>query len=350
LVEQPVEAWVPITTIPAIISQDLFDRVQRKLVQNKSFATRNNTTHQYLLRALVSCGVCQASCTARRLHTGHTYYVCAAKGHPIHTRKTEKCRSRFSPAQQLDDLVWRDLCEVVTHPTQIAHAIERAHGGHWLPQELQARRQQLRHTQTRLTQQIERLTEAYLGAVIPLAEYQRRRQDLEQKQQALASQEEQLTTQVDRQKQLAGVMSCVADFCRRVQTGLDTATFEQQRQLVELLIDRVIVANGDVEIRYVIPTSPSSEHVRFCHLRSDYPRDAQRVVIQAGPARGQDRWPGLTQRRRPCMRNGVDPLHIGCGRDALPNSSVDAPARRESIFAALLAALVQNHRLATLPA
>src|SRR3954453_20856283 len=37
-----------------------------------------------------------------------------------------------------------------------------------------------------------------------------------------------------------------------------------------MLIDRVIVANGDVEIRYVIPTSPSSEHVRFCHLRSDY--------------------------------------------------------------------------------
>jgi hypothetical protein len=40
--------------------------------------------------------------------------------------------------------------------------------------------------------------------------------------------------------------------------------------LVELLIDRVIVTDGEVEIRYVIPTSPSSEHVRFCHLRSDY--------------------------------------------------------------------------------
>ena len=103
--------------------------VQHKLAQNKSFATRNNTTHQYLLRALVSCGVCQSSCTARRLHTGHTYYVCAAKGNPIHTRKAEKCPSRFSPAQQLDDLVWRDLCAVVTHPDQIAYALERAHGG-----------------------------------------------------------------------------------------------------------------------------------------------------------------------------------------------------------------------------
>jgi site-specific DNA recombinase len=270
LEEQPVEAWVPITTIPAIISQDLFERVQHKLAQNKSFATRNNTTHQYLLRALVSCGVCQSSCTARRLHTGHTYYVCAAKGNPIHTRKAEKCPSRFSPAQQLDDLVWRDLCAVVTHPDQIAYALERAHGGHWLPQELQARHDQLRQAQSRLSQQIDRLTEAYLGEVIPLAEYQRRRKDLEQKQQALAAQADQLSRQVDQHKELAGLTTCINDFCKRIQAGLDTATFEQKRQLIELLIDRVIVTNGDVEIRYVIPTSPSSEHVRFCHLRSDY--------------------------------------------------------------------------------
>jgi hypothetical protein len=39
---------------------------------------------------------------------------------------------------------------------------------------------------------------------------------------------------------------------------------------VELLIDRVIVTDEEVEIRYVIPTDPSSEHVRFCHLRTDY--------------------------------------------------------------------------------
>jgi anaerobic magnesium-protoporphyrin IX monomethyl ester cyclase len=40
--------------------------------------------------------------------------------------------------------------------------------------------------------------------------------------------------------------------------------------LVELLIDRVIVTDAEVEICYVIPTSPSSEHTRFCHLRKDY--------------------------------------------------------------------------------
>jgi site-specific DNA recombinase len=41
----------------------------------------------------------------------------------------------------------------------------------------------------------------------------------------------------------------IATFCQRVQAGLTQATFAQKRTLVELLIDRVLVANGDVEIR-----------------------------------------------------------------------------------------------------
>jgi hypothetical protein len=106
--------------------------------------------------------------------------------------------------------------------------------------------------------------------VIPLAEYQRRRKDLEQRGEALAAQERQLQAQSRQRMELAGVAGSIEDFCERVRGGLADATFEQKRKLMELLIDRVIVTGEEVEIRYVIPTDPSSEHVRFCHLRSDY--------------------------------------------------------------------------------
>ena len=66
------------------------------------------------------------------------------------------------------------------------------------------------------------------------------------------------------------MVESIQDFCQRVRQGLEGASFEQKRQIVELLIDRVVVTNGDVEIRYVIPTSPKGEQVRFSHLRTDY--------------------------------------------------------------------------------
>ena len=62
----------------------------------------------------------------------------------------------------------------------------------------------------------------------------------------------------------------IDEFCRRVQEGLDQATWEQKRQLIEWLVVRVIVTDGEVEIRYAIPTSPNGEATRFCHLHSDY--------------------------------------------------------------------------------
>jgi site-specific DNA recombinase len=268
--ELPPEQWILVATIPAIINQEQFDQAQTRLAQNQSFAKRNNKAHHYLLRALVSCGRCQSACTGRYLKSGHSYYVCSAKGNPIHSRKEEKCPSRFIPAQQLDDVVWQDLCDVITHPESITYALDRAHGGHWLPQELQARRESLRRGCAQLQQQLDRLTDAYLNGVIPLAEYQRRRGDLEQRIAAFKHQAEQLHAQANRQTEVAGLVKSVEDFCQRLQTSLQNATFEQRRQIIELLIDRVIVDDGDVEIRYAIPTTPESEHVRFCHLRSDY--------------------------------------------------------------------------------
>ena len=106
--------------------------------------------------------------------------------------------------------------------------------------------------------------------VLPLEEYKRRREALEQRERGIAEQGRQLEASVGRHDQLAGLVQSIEVFCQRVQQGLAKASFEQKRQLVELLIDRVVVTDEEVEIRYVIPTSSRSEHVRFCHLRLDY--------------------------------------------------------------------------------
>jgi site-specific DNA recombinase len=261
--------WVAVAQVPAIVSQEHFDQVQARLAHNQQFARRNNTAHAYLLRALVSCGTCHLACTGRS-REAYAYYTCRGKSHAIVSCRDEKCPSRFIPASQLDELVWQDLCKVLTHPESIAQALHRAQAGYWLPQELQARRENLRKARVSLEQQRARLTDAYLANVLQLEEYKRRHQELEQRLQGIAEQVRQLEASVGRHDELAAMVQSMEAFCQRVQQGLAEATFEQKRQLVELLIDRVVVTGEEVEIRYVIPTSPTSEHLRFCHLRLDY--------------------------------------------------------------------------------
>jgi site-specific DNA recombinase len=261
--------WTLVAQIPALVSDEDFARVQAKLVQTQQRAARNNTAHAYLLRALVSCGKCQRACvgvTRRK----YQYYLCSGKWHPIHSGQEEPCPARHIPVAQLDELVWQDLCAILRDPQQITAALERLQGGDWLPQELQMRGENLRKGQRSLEQQVERLTEAYLATVIGLEEYQRRRREVEQKLQGLGEQEAQLRHQALRHQEVAGLVANIEEFCGRVAQGLAMADFAQKRQLVELLIDRVVVTDEEVEIRYAIPTSPRGEQVRFYQLRTDY--------------------------------------------------------------------------------
>ena len=304
-VPQPSDSWLLVGQVPAIVSQTQFDEVQVKLATNRAFARRNNTAHQYLLRALVSCGHCGLACTARATNGRNFYYLCNGKGHSTFSHRATCCPARHVPADQLDAVVWDDLCALLSAPEPLATAVARAHGGAWLPQELQARRETLRRGQAHLNQQLERLTDAYLRAVIPLDEYERRRRDLEQRARALAAQEAQLRSDATRQQQLAGMAASLEAFRERIQAGLAQASFEQRRQLVLLLIDRVIVTDADVEIRYVLPTSSDSEHVRFCHLRKDYfddPAPGQQHETLFGLRQFDDDQFNTVRRGRVCRR------------------------------------------------
>src|SRR3712207_100351 len=140
-------------------------------------ARRNNRVHAYLLRGLVSCGRCRMGCTGLHMPTGYDYYVCRTKTRMRFVLPGGRCPARYIPARPLEELVWRDLCEVLSAPEMVAHAMGRARGGRWLPQEMQARRANLRRGRAALVQHVERLTEAYLAGVASLAEYERRRRD-----------------------------------------------------------------------------------------------------------------------------------------------------------------------------
>ncbi|MDQ5811753.1 MAG: recombinase family protein [Actinomycetota bacterium] len=263
---RPEEEWIPVS-VPQIVDRETFDLVQEKLSHNRRFASRNNKSHRYLLRALVSCGACTQGSNARTTWDGRSYYVCRGHGEIV---SEQRCRARHAPGSQLDELVWQDLCEVLIHPEHIKTALRRAHGGEWLPQELKARLLGVQKALAQTESQNRRLLDAYLGGVLELAEFKRKRNELKGRSDALLAHKRQLEATARERTELSGIADSIERFCEQVKAALFDATFEQKRALVELLIDRVIVTDEEVEIRYVVPTSPEGAHQSFCHLRTDY--------------------------------------------------------------------------------
>jgi site-specific DNA recombinase len=144
-VQTSPQEWTALREVPAIISQEQFDLVQAKLAHNQQFARRNTTAYPYLLRAMLSCGTCRLGCIGRAQSRGYAYSVCVGSSHGTISHRDEKCWARSIPVEPLDVLVWQEVCDMLTHRERIATALSRAQGAQWLPQELQARREKVRH-------------------------------------------------------------------------------------------------------------------------------------------------------------------------------------------------------------
>ena len=91
------------------------------------------------------------------IHGQYHYYICRGRTDALRAAQGQRCTARYAPAPQLDELVWQDLRTMLTQPEIVAHALEGAHGGHWLPQELRAHIDGLKKAENQLERQQERL-------------------------------------------------------------------------------------------------------------------------------------------------------------------------------------------------
>ena len=97
--------------IPALVSEDLFNKVQEKLAKNKKAPARHKAEESYLLTTKLHCGCCGAlmfgeSGTSR---TGevHRYYKCAT------AKKKKGCKKKTVRKQWLEDLVVNQTMQLV---------------------------------------------------------------------------------------------------------------------------------------------------------------------------------------------------------------------------------------------
>jgi site-specific DNA recombinase len=256
--------------VPAIIAQATFAAAQERLEQNKRMARRNNKSNCYLLRGMVWCAHCQRACQGRTDHLGYSYYICRGRVERLKWDASVQCCARYIPVSALDELVWQDLCQVLCEPTLITYELERARNGEWLPQALRARQKTVRDVLGQLERQQGRLLDVYLAGIIGREEFERKHLEMTRQQEGLQQQQRQLNAQAEQQVDAIKLGQNVTAFCDRLQLTLERLGFTEQRQLIELLVDCVIVGDEQVEIRYVIPTGPQGETVPFRHLRLDY--------------------------------------------------------------------------------
>ena len=257
---KPREQWIAIP-VPAIVDQETWDRAQAQLARNAALSFRNNTKHNYLLRCLMTCATCGLAMfgrtyAARGKQPERRYYQCHGKDCILSARPAA-CPSRNVKAEEIEAAVWDHVAGLLASPerlvAQFDHVAVAAEAGTVRDR---AADQQLRARLDRVARADKRLLDAYEAGAVTLAELSERRRHLADERLALERQQQERDHLRRQRVQAEAVRTSLEAFCDRIHARLNEATFADKQAILQLVIERIIVGDGRLEIRHVIPLRP----------------------------------------------------------------------------------------------
>jgi site-specific DNA recombinase len=107
---------IKILNVDPVVSEEIWEKAQKVLRSNIIEATRNKKRN-YILRGLISCGVCNRNYSGLKSHQ-YLFYGC--NGYRlINNNSPEKCFNKNIKADVLEDTVWGDVKDFIKNPQQI---------------------------------------------------------------------------------------------------------------------------------------------------------------------------------------------------------------------------------------
>jgi site-specific DNA recombinase len=254
---RPREEWIGIP-VPALIGKDVYNRAQEQLSRNAALSYRNNARHTYLLRCLLTCRSCGLRMFGVTLRAEGDlppwrYYKCSGKDCTCSARE-RRCTQRMAEAGTLEAAVWGHIKGLLRDPEALLarfHDMARLAAEGEVDQREEARKFEAQLK--RLEREEGRLIDAYQAEVISLEELGLRRRGVTERRMALTEQREQQARLRQEASTARAVLADLTAFCERIRSRLDGATLAEKQEILQLLIERVIVGEGELEIRHVIP-------------------------------------------------------------------------------------------------
>jgi len=265
--ERPRSEWIEVA-VPPLIEPPLFERVQQRIQENRRFARRRlKYEGVYLLKGLLKCGVCgRAYVGSGRSsprdpggeHIYH-YYLCSRGNAPFRDGVRGRCTNDRLRAAGANEAVWTTVRDLLLDSDALAAELAVwAQQTTTTPADQTIRTQKAEARLQELTQQRDRLTDAYQIGALALDLFRTRVHAVEEKR--VAAELALLEVRATRME-LDLAHSRVHDaqqFASTLTARLLDADFDTQQTILRLLVERVVVNGQNLEIHLAIPVSSNS--------------------------------------------------------------------------------------------
>ena len=257
--ERPREEWIEIP-VPAIISAETFALAHEHLVSNKRFSPRH-TMEPTLLQGILVCQQCgyayyrtSTETSKRKLY----YYRCLGSDAYRHFNHGRVCTNRPIRADYLDELVWKQIIQMLENPDLVRSEIDRRIREIQESNPTKIRKEVLLKEIIRVQKGMDRLLDAYQEGLLPLEQLRERMPGLRKRDATLKSESQALESNVvdqDSVRELAGNLEGFLDRLRHSAGNLD---IKERQRILRLVVKEVLVGPDTLTIKHSIPISGPS--------------------------------------------------------------------------------------------
>lgn len=250
---KPKEDWIPVS-VPAIISKELFDKVQEQLKQNSKFSTRNRKA-EYLLVGVVYCP-CGCRRTGEGLN-GHYYYRCTDRIHRFPMSK--QCHEKGVNAQVADIFAWQELYKLLTKSELLEAQAKR-----WIESRNSSKHDEpeligIDRELESLSEEEKRYTEAYGAKITPFEIYKDLMDQAKNRRDYLLGRKFEID---DRQKQKINIPP--KELARLAKETIEGFNFDDKQVIIRQLVEKVVATKEKLTITGHIPVN-LSKYMELSH-------------------------------------------------------------------------------------
>jgi len=258
VVARPREEWIDIP-VPALVSEEVFALVQRRLAENAKFSPRN-TKAPALLQGLLVCDVCGYAYNRTSQGPGpkkYHYYRCPGTNGWELPGGVRVCTSRPLRADALDELIWQKVVALLSDPALVRDELERRLERMRDADPVQARKQRLHQEIATVETQINRMVNAYQEELVTLQELRDRMPTLRTKRHTLQRQLDALAAQLVDQQAYLKLAENLETFLSRLRENARTSSILDRQRVLRAVVKEIRIGPDRITIKHSIPSTSS---------------------------------------------------------------------------------------------
>jgi site-specific DNA recombinase len=278
-VDRPREQGTEIP-VPAIVSEDTFDRVTQRLADNKRFSSRNSKDPS-LLQGIAACAGCGYGYyrTSTRTTNKKIYYYRCLGSDDYRYEGGRVCGNKPVRADYLDTVVWDHITALLADPQLIRAEIDKRLDTERTADPVARQRKRLDSALTKASSAIARMIEAFGEQLITIDELRARMPDLRARETNVRNQIQALDTQLADREGYLKLATDLEGFLTQLHAQAETSTVTERQRVLRLLVKDVLIGGEKITIRHRIPirerTGNDTQHADSADTEGDHQSHCQ---------------------------------------------------------------------------